>query len=251
MAEDFHADRDQVLQRAWENGISVILCPTDISESNELQIAQDLIQKNRNIIMAAGVHPHNADKFQPEMVQILQELAAQKKISAVGEIGLDFHYNFSSPEVQSDVLRAQLNIAQKLDLPVIVHSRRAAREIASAIVEEDFTQGGVLHCFTEDREFAERMLDRNFLVSFSGILTYPSARSLREVAKGLPLKKILIETDSPYLVPAPHRGKIKRNEPCYVKEVALVLSEIKQVSLEEVAMTTSDNFRSLFSIQNS
>ncbi len=180
------------------------------------------------------------------MATTLQELTAQKKIMAVGETGLDFHYNFSLPEDQIQVFRTQLNIAQELGLPVVVHSRKAAQDIASAIEEEDFEQGGVLHCFTEDWEFAKRMLDRNFLVSFSGIVTYPNAQSVREVAKKLPLKKILIETDSPYLVPVPYRGKVKRNEPYYVKEVARVLNEIKQVSLEEIARTTSDNFASLF-----
>lgn len=196
--------------------------------------------------MAAGIHPHNAKKFQADMAFTLQELAAQKKICAVGEIGLDFHYNISPPEDQIEVFRTQLDIAQKLSLGVVVHSRKAAQDIVAAIEEEDFNQGGVLHCFTENWEFAAHMLDRNFLVSFSGILTYPNAQSLREVAKKLPLKKILIETDSPYLVPVPHRGKVKRNEPCYVKEVAHALSEIKQVPLEEIARTTSDNFISLF-----
>jgi TatD DNase family protein len=180
------------------------------------------------------------------MAVTLQELAAQKKICAVGEIGLDFHYNLSPPEDQIEVFRTQLNIAQELGLGVVVHSRKAAQNIAAAIEKEDFDQGGVLHCFTEDWEFAVHMLDRKFLISFSGILTYPNAHSLREVAKKLPLKKILIETDSPYLVPVPHRGKLKRNEPCYVKEVAHALSEIKKVPLEEIARITSDNFISLF-----
>lgn len=196
--------------------------------------------------MAAGIHPHNADKFRADMDATVQKLAAHKKICAVGEIGLDFHYNISSPEDQIDVFRAQLNLAEELGLPVVIHSRKAAKEIAASIEAEDFNHRGVLHCFTEDWEFARRMLDRNFLVSFSGILTYPNAQFLREVAKKISLEKILIETDSPYLVPVPHRGKLKRNEPCYVKEVAHVLSEIKEVNLEEVARITSDNFTSLF-----
>jgi TatD DNase family protein len=240
-----------VIQRAWQNGLKAILCPTDISEPRELRIAQALIDNNPNIIMAAGIHPHNANKFQADMAKTLQELAARNKICAIGEIGLDFHYNISPPEDQIEVFRTQLNIAQELGLGVVVHSRKAAQDIAAAIEEEDFNQGGVLHCFTEDWEFAAHMLDRNFLVSFSGILTYPSAHSLREVAKKLPLKNILIETDSPYLVPVPQRGKVKRNEPCFVKEVARALSEIKKVTLEEIAQTTSDNFTSFFPLPDS
>jgi TatD DNase family protein len=139
-----------------------------------------------------------------------------------------------------------LNIAQDLGLPVVIHSRKAADEIAAAIKEEGFTRGGVLHCFTENWEFAEQMLDHDFLISFSGILTYPNAGSLRNVAKKLPLEKILIETDSPYLVPVPHRGRIKRNEPLYVKEVAKALADIHQVDLSEIAHVTTANFSSLF-----
>ena len=199
--------------------------------------------------MAAGIHPHNAKKFQTAALTALQKLADQKKICAVGEIGLDFHYNISLADKQIQAFRAQLNTAQELGLPVVVHSRKAAQDVAAAIEEENFEQGGVLHCFTEDWEFAKRMLDQNFLVSFSGILTYPNAQSLREVAQKLPLEKILIETDSPYLVPAPHRGKVKRNEPCYVIEVARALGRIREMSLEEVGWVTSDNFAFLFSSQ--
>lgn len=196
--------------------------------------------------MAAGIHPHNAKKFRADKLTALRELATSKKICAVGEIGLDFHYNLSLPDEQTAAFRAQLNIAQELALPVVIHSRKAAQDIAVAIEEENFEQGGILHCFTEDWGFAKRMLDQNFLISFSGILTYPNAQFLREVVKKLPLEKILIETDSPYLVPVPYRGKVKRNEPSYVKEVARALSETKEMSLEEIARITSDNFASLF-----
>jgi TatD DNase family protein len=200
--------------------------------------------------MAAGIHPHNAKKFQPEATAILRELAAREKICAVGEIGLDFHYNLSPPQDQIEAFRAQLNVAQELRLRVVIHSRKAAPDIAAAIEEEDFREGGVIHCFSEDWDFAKRMLDRNFLISFSGILTYPNARLIREVAEKIPLKKTLIETDSPYLVPVPYRGKVKRNEPRYVKVVADTISKIKQVSLEDVARITSENFWSLFRRQD-
>jgi TatD DNase family protein len=140
-------------------------------------------------------------------------------------------------------------LAQDLGLPVVIHSRNAAEEIIAAVEEEGFSNGGVLHCFTESWEFAAHMLKQNFLISFSGILTYPNAQSLRDVAKKLPLEKTLIETDSPYLTPVPYRGRVRRNEPLYVKAVAKKLADIKNVDLEEVARVTSQNFASVFPIE--
>lgn len=245
-SEGFRDDRDRVIARAFQEDIQAILCPAELTEPENYQVAQDLIEKHENIFVAAGVHPHNAEAFHPEMASTLKRLASEKKICAVGEIGLDFHYNYSSPEEQMKAFRNQLNIAQDLDLPVVIHSRNAAEKIAKAIEEEDFTKGGVLHCFTENWEFAEFMLDQNFFISFSGILTYPNAQSIRDVAKKLPLEKTLIETDSPYLVPVPYRGRIKRNEPVYVKEVAKTLADIQKVDIGEIARVTSRNFSTLF-----
>jgi len=248
-AEEFQDDRGQVIARAFQEDIEAILCPAELTEPKNLQIALELIEKHENIFAAAGVHPHNAKGFHSGVASTLERLVSGKKILAVGEIGLDFHYNFSSPEDQRTALRNQLNIAQDLGLPVVIHSRNAADEIAAAIEEEGFSNGGVLHCFTENWEFADHMLEQNFLISFSGILTYPNAQSLRDVAKKLPLTKILIETDSPYLTPVPYRGRIKRNEPVYVKEVAKTLAAIQHVDLSEVAQVTSQNFASLFPIE--
>jgi TatD DNase family protein len=248
-SEEFREDRDQVIARAFQEDIQAILCPVELTEPRNLQIALELIEKHKNIFAAAGVHPHNAKDFNTGVASSLKRLASEKKIFAVGEIGLDFHYNFSSPEEQRKVFRNQLNLAQDLGLPVVIHSRNAADEIAAAIEEEGFSNGGVLHCFTENWAFAEHMLEHDFLISFSGILTYPNAQSLRDVAKKLSLAKILIETDSPYLTPVPYRGRIKRNEPVYVKEVAKKLADIQHVDLEEVARVTSQNFASLFPIE--
>ena len=245
-ADDFHDDRTQVIARAFQKNIQAILCPSDLTEPEDLQIALDLSSNFPNIITAAGIHPHNAEKNYPELAAALKRLADENKICAVGEIGLDFHYNLSPPKEQITVFRIQLNIAQDLGLPVVIHSREAADEIASAVKEENFKNGGILHCFTENWEFAEMMIDHDFFISFSGILTYPNAQPLRDVAKKLPLAKILIETDSPYLVPVPHRGRIKRNEPMYVKEVANMLADLKQLDVDEIARMTSRNFASLF-----
>jgi TatD DNase family protein len=176
-------------------------------------------------------------------------LAKDKHILAVGEIGLDFHYNFSPPDVQIEVFKKQLNIAQEIGLPVIIHSRNAKNEVLNVVKEEKFAQGGILHCFTEDWDFAAAMIEYNFLISFSGILTFPKAHSLRDVAIQTPLEKLLVETDSPYLVPVPYRGKIQRNEPVYVKETARSLAGLKNVSLDLLAEKTTSNFESLFQIE--
>lgn len=247
--EDFQDDRTQVIQRAIQEDIQAILCPAEITEPENCRVTLDLIENNTHIYAAAGVHPHNAKDFRPEMETTLASWASKKIICAVGEIGLDFHYNYSSPDKQKNAFHSQLNIAQDLNLPVVIHSRNAAEEIALAVQEEKFTKGGILHCFSENWAFAKQMLDRGFFISFSGILTYPNAHSIRDAAKKLPLERILIETDSPYLVPVPFRGRIKRNEPVYVKEVAKMLAEIRQLELSKVARMTTQNFATLFAIE--
>lgn len=244
--KEFDKDRNQVVERAYEKGIKAILCPADITNPISLRNTFALIATHENLIAAAGVHPHQAKNFNPECMRKIEELAESKKIHAVGEIGLDFHYNFSPPRMQLKAFRHQLNISQKLNLPVVAHSRKSGQEVARVVEEENFTRGGVLHCFSEDWEFAKRMMNHDFFISFSGILTYPDAQPLREVAKKVPLERILVETDSPYLVPFPYRGIKKRNEPAYVVETAKILAEIKNISLGELAVITSQNFESLF-----
>jgi TatD DNase family protein len=243
---EFDHDRDEVIQRAFQAGIKAILCPAEVIETRNLQISLSLNQKYKNIIASAGMHPHQAKDFTKESFSRIKEAAEKKQIHAVGEIGLDFHYNYSPSEKQITVFRQQLNLSQQIKLPVVVHSRLAGDKISQIIQEESFTQGGVLHCFTEGWKFAHFMLEHNFYVSLSGIITFPKAHSLREVAKKIPLDRLMIETDSPYLIPVPHRGKIKRNEPMFVKETAQILARIKQISFEELASVTSKNFETCF-----
>lgn len=247
--EEFDDDRDEVLQRARQEGVIAVLCPADLTNPNSTQTALDLIEKNENIIASAGVHPHQAKLFTPDHVRKLEELARERKIMAVGEIGLDFFYNLSPPQQQEAAFRHQLATAQSIRLPVIVHSRDSGMRTAKAVEEENFKKGGVLHCFTEDWGLAKRMLDQNFSISFSGILTFPSANQIREVAQKIPLDKIMVETDSPFLVPSPLRGRIKRNEPVHVIETAKVLAELKKISLGELAEITTRNFETLFKFE--
>ena len=244
--KEFDRDRSEVVERAFQDGIRSILCPAELTKTRSIQKVLELTGKYDTLFAAAGIHPHQAKHFHHDCAQKIIDLFKEKRIKAVGEIGLDFHYNFSPPRKQEEVFRHQLNIAQDLDLPVIVHSRNSGKEVARAIEEERFTKGGVQHCFSDDWEQAKRMMDHNFFISFSGILTYPKAFLLREAAKKIPLERLLVETDSPFLVPLLLRGKKKRNEPAFVIEVAKALAELKDVSLDKLADTTSKNFASLF-----
>jgi TatD DNase family protein len=244
--EAFDNDRDEVIQRAFQAGIRAILCPGEVTVKDDLRKALNMAAKYPNVIAAAGIHPHAAKDLTEDTLKTIADLAARKSIHAVGEIGLDFHYNFSSKNDQIEAFRRQLQLAESLKLPVIIHSRLAEKDITETLAQTKFTQGGVLHCFTESSGFARDMLDLGFYVSFSGIVTFPNAHGLRQTARELPLEKLLVETDSPYLTPAPHRGKIKRNEPWLVKETAAVLAGLKQVHEDEFASVTTRNFETCF-----
>jgi len=244
--EDFDEDREEVIERAFKEDISAILCPADLTEPERLKIALDFVNIYDNIILASGVHPHQAKNYQKAFPEQLKNMASDKIINAIGEIGLDFHYNFSPSEAQIPVFRDQLLIAQELDLPVIIHSRNSSKEVMESIDQVQFTCGGVLHCFTEDWDMAKKMLDNNFYISFSGILTFPGAFNLREIAKKIPIERLLVETDAPYLTPIPFRGKVKRNEPVYVKETAKLLASLKNIPYEELALRTTKNFEDCF-----
>lgn len=242
--EDFAPDREAVLERARAAGISAFLCPADVSQAAALQTTIGLASGSADISAAAGLHPHQAKLRSPALLETIRKLAAEKTISAVGEIGLDYHYDFSSPEEQRAAFREQLALALEIGLPAVVHSRLAGHHIREDVDGERFDRGGILHCFTETLEIAEAMIDRGFLISFSGILTFSNAASLREVARSLPADKILVETDAPYLAPVPHRGK--RNEPAFAFETARVLAGLRNVALEALAADLTANYRRLF-----
>jgi TatD DNase family protein len=244
---EFERDRTEVVARAWQAGVRALLCPADAT--NRLSIARilDLTGQYSWVTAAAGVHPHQAKEFEPAHLETIRRLAKDKKIAAVGEIGLDYHYDFSPPDRQREAFRAQLRLAGELGLPVIIHSRRAAPDIIAAINQERFDGDGILHCFTEDRATATEMLSLGFYISFSGILTYPSAGDLRDIAAGIPAGRLLVETDSPYLTPSVLRGKAVRNEPAFVVETARRLAELRKMPLDELGSLTLRNFQTLFS----
>lgn len=245
----FEADRHQVLVRAREKGINWILCPLDLCLKSSLEIGQKLATEEKNIYLAAGVHPHQAKDLKETHLKNLRQLAEEKKIVAVGEIGLDFHYNFSPPDKQLQVLELQLNLAQELNLPVIIHSRLAGERIIEYIRATNGLVRGIFHCFTESYEIARKALDLGFLISFSGILTYQRADDLREVAKKIPLESLLVETDAPYLTPWPEKKIHSRNEPSLILTTAKQLAELRNISLEELAEITTKNFFNFFGLK--
>ncbi len=240
----FDGDRPQIIERAKREGIVHIL---NVCEIEELEQGIKLSRAYPGFIFtAAGVHPHNARTWDREKEKVLERTASQRLIVAIGEIGLDFHYNFSPRQVQLDVFRRQMELAEKLGLPVIIHSREADEETASII--EEFTTAGVLHSFTGEAELAERAVARGFYISFSGIVTFKNASSLRQVALRIPLDRLLVETDCPYLAPVPMRGK--RNEPAFVKYTARFLAELRGEDQQVFATKTTENFRKLFGIKS-
>lgn len=242
--EEFDPDRKDVLQRARNAGIGTILCPIDISSERSLEITLDMKAEGLSIRAAAGLHPHQAKLLTPKPLAAIEKLAAEQRIRAIGEIGLDFYYDFTTPDEQRNAFREQLALAQAADLPVIIHSRNAGAEIIRTVREERYTRGGVLHCFSEDWECAEAMLDAGFFISFSGIVTFPKAENLRRIAARIPADRLLVETDAPYLAPVPYRGK--RNEPAYVVATAALLAGLLGMPLDRFAETASRNFRALF-----
>jgi TatD DNase family protein len=195
-----------------------------------------------------GIHPHEAAQVTDARLATLETLAKHPRVIAWGEIGLDYHYDFSPREVQHVVFRRQLALARQEKLPVVIHCREAWTDCL-AILEQDWRSsglGGILHCFTGTLEEARQGIEMGFMVSFAGNATYPKAQNLRDVARELPLDSLLIETDSPYLAPQPHRGR--RNEPAYVAEVARTLGSVRNLPAEDMAASTAANFRRFFGL---
>jgi len=248
---EFDADRDAMIQRARDAGVSAILnVGTGDPHSGALERAVELGEKHEDIFTAVGVHPHDARLFDDQAEQKLLGLIGQSsRVIAWGEVGLDFHYDNSPRHVQMDVFRRQLRLARASDLPVIVHTRSAEDETIAILTSEwaESSLAGIMHCFSGSLALAEKAIALGFLISFSGIITFKKADDLRAVAQQVPLDKLLIETDSPFLSPVPFRGK--RNEPGYVVEIARCLAQLRQVSLEEIARITSANFARVFSLE--
>jgi len=240
----FDEDRDAVMARAREAGVErmmIVGCAdAEAGHRRALRTAEALGQP-----CTAGAHPHDAKLAGPALWDEIRGLAREGRLAAVGEIGLDFHYDHSPRDVQRAVFREQIRLARDLGLPIVVHTREADRETCEILEGEGAGGvGGVIHCFTGGEELARRALAIGFHISFSGIATFPRAGNLREIAKGVPADRLLVETDAPFLAPVPHRGR--RNEPALVVEVVRCLAEARGESPERLAATTRAAFESLF-----
>lgn len=246
--EDFNADRDEMLQRAKQAGVATILTIGSAAGTDRLDVAIPLAEKYLGVYATIGIHPQDAAQAEEAHFDQLAKLARHRKVIAWGEIGIDYHYPEPPKLTQIKVFRRQLELAWMAKLPIIIHCRDAWQDCLALLDEvwKPTGLGGILHCFTSTLEDAYRGIDMGFLVSFTANLTYPKAQNIRDVAKALPLEKVLIETDSPYLAPQPVRGK--RNEPAYVAEVAKVLANVRDLPVEAVAAQTTENFWRFFSI---
>lgn len=232
----------QVLQNARENGVGHMLCVGVTLEKLPEVLA--LAHAHPNIFASVGVHPDEQQGRDPSVEELVQ-LAQDTRIVAIGETGLDYYRIKGDMTWQQDRFRRHIRAACVTRKPLIVHTREAATDTIRVLSEEGAdTVGGVMHCFTESWETARAALDLGFYISFSGIVTFRNAESLREVARKVPADRLLIETDAPYLAPAPHRGKT--NEPAFVRHVAEQLATLRHISIEELASTTTRNFFALF-----
>ena len=256
MLADSHCHLDRLDLSAREGGLDAVIADAKargvshlLTVAVDLDSSQTLTQltaQHNNIYSSVGVHPLQDEELPMPTVEQLTSLACAPKVVAIGETGLDNFYSAESYEWQRDSFINHLQAAQQVQKPIIVHTRDARDETIKLLREYSLDSAGVLHCFTETWEMAKAALDLGFYISFSGIVTFKSADVLREVVKKVPVDRILVETDSPWLAPVPYRGK--QNEPQYVYEVAQTVADLKNMSLEQLAQTTTNNFLQLFKI---
>jgi TatD DNase family protein len=252
--EPFDSDRDQVMERAREAGVETILAIGNGETAEALTCGIRLAEQYDFVYATIGIHPHEAALATDAFLATMEELAMRPKVIAWGEIGLDYYYDHSPREIQKRVFLKQMELAQAAKLPIIIHCRPSpgsenAWDDCLTLVQQHWAGrglGGILHCFTGTAVHARRALDMGFMISFAGNVTFPKAHQIRDAAKTVPLDCMLIETDSPFLAPVPHRGK--RNEPAFVKETARQIGETVGRSTEEIGCETAHNFCRFFSL---
>lgn len=236
------AGLDDIIKRAYDNGVQYLLTASLNLDDSLASIK--IADKYPNVYCSIGIHPHNAKEMRDSDIERLEKLSANPKVKAIGEAGLDFYRNYSDRTSQEKAFHDQIDLAQKLDFPMIIHIRAAYPE-AKAVFEQHKYYNGLLHCYSGDEIFAQWAVMQGFYISFSGSVTYNNPK-LKDIAKKLPEDKILIETDAPFLAPIPMRGK--RNEPAYVKYVAQIIAQIRNVSTAHLAEKTTNNAKNLFKI---
>ncbi|MDO4626105.1 MAG: YchF/TatD family DNA exonuclease [Pasteurellaceae bacterium] len=242
--ENLHKDVDDVITKAKDRGVQHLLTiGVTLSRFEKQRYA---LSHRNDISFACGVHPLDLDDEPFDIVR-LTELARHPKVVAIGEIGLDYHYSADNKPIQQRIFAEQIQVANQLNKPVIIHTR-SAREDTIQILRDNHAEqcGGVLHCFTENWAMAKQALDLGFYISCSGIITFKNAEDIRDVIRQVPLDRLLVETDSPYLAPVPYRGK--QNQPAYTREVCDYVASLKGLTSEEFAQITTQNFEKLFKI---
>jgi len=233
----FDNDRKNVLERAKENHVTrIVNIGFDIAGSLK---GITLAENHKGLYATVGIHPHNANTLNEKTVDKLREFATNPKVVAIGEIGLDYYRNLSPKEVQKKAFETQLALAQELELPVVIHDREAHSDIIQTLSRFKGKIKGIMHCFSGSKEMAQQCIDLGFKISFAGPITYPKNHELREIAKRIDLKSILLETDCPFLAPQEVRGK--RNEPSFLPMIAQEISNLKGISVDDLAETTTRN----------
>jgi TatD DNase family protein len=243
----FHSDRDFVINRARAAGVRFLLNPgADLASSTE---AVKLAEAHEDYYAAVGVHPHEAKTVDDQVMALIKHLARSPKVVAIGEIGLDYHYDHSERSIQREVFRQQIRLAKSLALPIIIHDREAHADVLRNLKEEEaFDNGVLLHCYSGSAEMARQYVELGAMISLAGPVTFKNAKKPAEVAQEVPLEHLLIETDAPYLSPTPHRGK--RNEPAHVKLVCERIAELRGITAEAVAEATTNNALRFFKIKD-
>jgi TatD DNase family protein len=238
----FDADREAVIQRALDAGVELMVAIGTGKGPPDLETGVRLADAHPQFVATAGVHPHDAAKATPDTWQRLKSLLEHPKVVAVGEIGLDYHYDFSPRDVQRDVFTEQLRIAAAHRKPIVIHTREAWEDTMTLLEQHWSPHGipGIMHCFTGNIAQAERSLALGFYLSFGGVVTFPRATDLHDAARMVPLDRMLLETDAPYLAPVPQRGK--RNEPAFLAHTARRLAELRSVPVDEIVRATTENF---------
>ena len=244
-ADQYEEDVDEVITRAVDAGVTkMIVVGFDRKTINK---AMELTERYSFIYAVVGWHPVDAIDCTEEDLKWIEGLAEHPKVVGIGETGLDYHWDKSPKDIQQELFRKQIQLAKKVNLPIIIHNRDATADVVRILKEEEAKEtGGIMHCFGGSVETAKECIDMNFLISLGGPVTFKNAKTPKEVATEIPLSKLLIETDAPYLAPHPYRGK--RNEPVYVTLVAEEIAKLKGLSIEEVALATTENAQSLFKI---
>ena len=237
--DKFNMNIDEIINNAKKNNVNKLIS-IGVDLNSSLQCV-DLADKYDEIYATVGIHPHEADKVDGNYLEKIKDISSHPKVVAIGEIGLDYHYKFSEINKQKEVFSEQINLARELSLPVVIHNRNSDSDLYNILSELNYNQG-VIHCFTSNYNFAKKIIDFGLYISFTGIITF--SKELENVVENIPIKKILLETDSPYLAPKPKRGKI--NQPMNIPIIAKKVSEIKNIPINTIADITSLNAHSLF-----